>query len=301
MMLRGLISAAYTPMTARGTVNLKAIDRLAELLVDNAVNGVFVNGTTGEFPSLTVEERLSVMRRWAKAAGSDLKVIVHVGHTCLRAAKEMAREAQKAGADAISAVAPYYFKPNGIDDLVEFLAPIAAAAPKLPFYYYHFPDMTGMTIPIVNFLTEARKRIPKLAGVKYVCENMTDFGRCVDAHGKKYNLLLARDDLLLAGLKIGAHGLVGASCNFAAQLYLRIIRNFKSGEIGAAQNLQIRGVEMLAVLRRYGPIPAGKALMALVGCDCGPVRPPFKAVTKDDMKLIQSQLDRIGFDELRSK
>ena len=76
MMLRGLISAAFTPMTSRGALNLKAIDRLAEMLVDNAVNGVFVNGTTGEFASLTIEERLNVARRWTKVAGGNLKVIV---------------------------------------------------------------------------------------------------------------------------------------------------------------------------------------------------------------------------------
>ncbi|MHC4986857.1 MAG: dihydrodipicolinate synthase family protein, partial [Planctomycetota bacterium] len=268
MMLRGLISAAFTPMTSRGTVNLKAIDRLAELLVDNAVNGVFVNGTTGEFPSLTIEERLSVGRRWAKAAaGSNLKVIVHVGHTCLKAAKELARDAQRAGADAIAAVAPYYFKPTDLDGLIEFLAPIASSASKVPFYYYHIPELTGAVFPMVNFLAEGKKRIGSLAGVKFTSEDMTDFGRCVDAHGKKFNLLLARDDLLLAGLKIGGHGFVGASCNFTAQLYLKIIRNFKSGEIGLAQNLQVHGVEMLAVLRRYGLIPAAKAVMASVGCD----------------------------------
>jgi N-acetylneuraminate lyase len=299
--LRGLISAAYTPMTKRGVVSIRTIDRLAEMLVDNAVNGVFVNGNSGEFASLTVQERLSVARRWGAAAGPTLTVIIHVGHTCLKAARELAREAQKAQAAAIAAVPPFYFKPHDIDEAITFLASIAQAAPKLPFYYYHHPEMTGVSFPMIQFLEEARKRIPTLAGVNFCADDMTDFGRCVDAFGKDLNLLLGRDELLLGGLKMGGHGMVGASCNFAAQLCLRIIRDFKSGEMGKAQNLQVRGVELLAALRRYGQIPAGKAIMALTGCDCGPVRPPFKVITPEQFEQIQQQLERIGFDELRSR
>ena len=297
MMLRGLIAATYTPMTARGTVSLKMIDGLAEMLVDNGVNGVFVNGTSGEFASLTTEERLSVSRRWVKAAGPSLKVIVHVGHTCLRSAKALASDAQKTGADAISAVAPYYFKPKDMEQLIAFLAKVAAAAPKLPFYYYHYPELTGVSFPMVKFLATAQEQIPTLVGVKFTSEDLTDFGRCVDAHGKKCNLLLARDDLLLAGLKIGAHALVGVTCNFAAPLCLRITRNFKSGDLGAAQNLQVRGVEMLAVLRRFGLIPGGKALMAMTGHDCGPVRPPFSPLTKAEAEQMRQQIERIKFEE----
>ena len=301
MRLRGLISAAFTPMTVRGVVSIRTIDRLAEMLVDNAVNGVFINGTSGEFASLTVQEREAVAKRWAAAAGPSVAVVVHVGHTCLKAARELAREAQKASADAIAAVPPYYFKPHDMDEAIDFLASVAQAAPKLPFYYYHYPEMTGVSFPMVRFLEAARKKISTLAGVNFCADDMTDFGRCVDAFGKDLNLLLGRDELLLGGMKMGGHGLVGASCNFAAQLCLRIIRDFKSGEMGKAQNLQVRGVELLAVLRRYGLIPAGKAVMSLAGCDCGPVRPPFRTVTAEQFEQIQQQLDRIGFDEFSSK
>jgi len=298
MMLRGLISATFTPMTVRNTIALRTIDRFAERLVDHAVNGVFVNGTTGEFASMTVQERISVANRWAKVAGGNLKVIVHVGHTCLKAARDMAKEAQKAGAHAISALPPYYFKPEDMDQLAEFLAAIASAAPKLPFYYYHFPEMSGVAFPMAKFLEVARKRISSLSGVKFAGEDMTDFGRCVDAYGKNVNLLLARDEQLLGGLKVGAHGSIGSCCNFAAEVCLRIISNFRSGELGSAQNLQVRCVEILAVLRRYGLIPAGKATMGLVGCDCGPVRPPFRNLTAEEVDQLAEQLDGMGFAEL---
>jgi len=299
--LRGLISAAYTPMTAKGLVSVRKIDHLAEQLANNAINSVFVNGTSGEFASMTVQERLSSARRWAAVAGHNLTVIVHVGHTCLKAARELAREAQKTGANAIAALPPYYFKPETVDDLVDYLSAIAGAAPKLPFLYYHYPEMTGVAFPMVHLLEVAQKRIPTLAGMKFSSEDFTDFGRCVDAFGKDMNLLLARDELFLGGLKARGHGLVGVTCNFAAQLCIRIMRSFNSGDLGKAQNLQVRGVEMLAVLRRYGLIPAGKAAMSLVGTDCGPVRPPFRTLTTEELDHIRAQFERIGFTELQSK
>lgn len=300
-MIKGLVAPAPTPMKPKGGLNLKVIEKLAEMLANNAVNTVFVCGTTGEFPSLTVAERLSVARQWVKVADPSLHVLVHVGHTCIDACKAMAKDAQDTGAHAIAAVPPYYFKPKDMDDLIDFCEMIASAAPKLPFYYYHIPEYTGVKVPMVKFLAEAGERIPTLAGVKFTSEDLTDFGRCVDAHGKNFNLLLGRDDLLLAGLKVGAHGAIGTTFNFAAQLYLKIIRSFKSGDMGTAQNFQVQAVEMIAALRRFGPLPASKYAMKEVGIDCGPVRPPLRKLTATQEEQLHAALDRVGFSEFCNK
>ncbi len=300
-MIRGLVAATPTPMRPKGGLNLRVIEKLAGMLANNAVNTVFVCGTAGEFPSLTVSERMSVARQWTKVADTSLRVVVHVGHTCIDACRTMAADAQKNGAHAIAAVPPYYFKPTSVDDLIEFCALIAAAAPKLPFYYYHMPELTGVKAPMVKFLQEAPSKIPTLAGVKFTSENLTDFGRCVDAHGKNFNLLLGRDDLMLAGLKVGAHGAVGTTYNFAAQLYMKIIRAFKSGDMGTAQNFQVQAVEMLAAMRRFGSIAAAKYAMKEVGIDCGPVRPPLHKMTAEQEEQLHAAFDRLGFSEYCNK
>jgi len=300
-MIRGLVAAAPTPMRAKGELNLKAVEKLAEMLANNAVNTVFVCGTTGEFPSLTVSERLSVARQWLKVADPSLHVVVHVGHTCADAARAMAADAQKNGAHAIAAVPPYYFKPGDMADLIAFCAAVASAAPKLPFYYYHIPEFTGVKMPMVKFLAEAPAKMPSLVGVKFTSEDLTDFGRCVDAHGKKFNLLLGRDDLLLAGLKVGAHGAVGTTYNFAAQLYVKIIRSFQNGDMGTAQNFQVQAVEMLAAMRRFGMIPATKYAMKEIGIDCGPVRPPLHRLSTEQQEQLHAALERVGLSEFRNK
>src|SRR5690606_17793331 len=102
--------------------------------------------------SVVSEGRMQLAVEWRRAAGSELKVIVHVGHTSLLEAQRLAEHAQRIGADAVATMAPFFFKPAGVGDLVEFCAEVACAAPELPFYFYHIPSMTGVDVPMHDFL-----------------------------------------------------------------------------------------------------------------------------------------------------
>ncbi len=296
-MIRGLVGAVPTPMKADGHVNYRLVERMAQLLTNNAVNTVFVGGTMGEFSSLTLKERTLLTAKWVQAADVNLKVMVHVGDTCLASCRAMAKAAAKAGAHAIAAVAPYYFKPGDQATCIDFCQRITEVAPDLPFYYYHVPDFTGVKLPIVKLLDEASLRIPSLAGVIFDSEDLTDFGRCMDAFGDRLNLLLGRDDLILAGLKVGAHGVVGVMSCFAAQLLLRVMRAYNTGDMGTAQNYQVKAVEILAAMRRAGVIPSGKYVMRQVGATCGPVRPPLTSLSDEQAQRLEETLERLGLAE----
>src|SRR5687767_3048399 len=147
----GLIAAPHTPFGPDGNVALEKIPLQARLLANNGIAGAFVCGTTGEGASLSTEERRGVVEAWIKARPAGLAVIAHVGHLSLVEAAASARHAQDAGADAIAAVAPSFFKPPAVAELVAWCARVAGAAPGLPFYFYHMPGMTGVTIPAANF------------------------------------------------------------------------------------------------------------------------------------------------------
>ena len=110
------------------------------------MRGAFVCGTTGEGQSLTSDERRQVAARWCAAAPKHFRVIVHVGHASLAEAKALAAHAAQIGAAAVAATPPYFYKPRTAEDVAACCAEIAAAAPGLPFYYYHFPDITGIDI-----------------------------------------------------------------------------------------------------------------------------------------------------------
>src|SRR5438105_12767987 len=108
--LHGLVAAPHTPMREDGGVHLAPIEQQAQLLVEGGVIAAFVCGTTGEGLSLTIDERKAVAERWVKVAPPSLPVIVHVGHTSVEDARTLATHAQKIGARAFSALAPFFFK-----------------------------------------------------------------------------------------------------------------------------------------------------------------------------------------------
>jgi len=295
--LEGLIAAPPTPMRADGSVALETIDALYRMLVSNGVRGAFVCGTTGESMSLTVQERRLVAERWRALAEGDFIVIVHVGHNSLPDCKELAAHAQRIGAHGIAVMAPNFFKPGSLDDLVAFCAEAAAAAPELPFYYYHMPAMTGVITPAVDFIQAASSRIPTLTGAKFTYEDLMDYGRCLVLEGGRFDMLFGRDEILLSALALGAHGAIGTTYNFAAPLYRRVMDAYAAGNMAEAQEEQSRAREMVAVLYKAGGLAAVKPIMKMIGLDCGPPRLPLHRFGTSEYEKLQAELGRVGFFE----
>lgn len=291
----GLIAATHTPMHDDGSINLEVIDKQAELLIANGVSGAFICGTNGEGFSLTIEERMAVAERWVDVAKRNLNVIVHVGHNCLKDCQNLAMHAQKIGAKAIALVAPSFFKPQNVDDLVDFCYEVAKSAPNLPFYYYHIPSLSGINLPMFEFLNKAKDKIPNLAGIKFSCEDLMDFSQCLSLDNGRFNMLFGKDEILLSALIIGAKGAVGSTYNYAAPLYHLIMTAYQAGDIETAQIEQMNAVKMVSVLLKYGGISAGKAMMKMIGVDCGPVRLPLKNLTDEQYQSFYDELSRIGF------
>jgi N-acetylneuraminate lyase len=299
--LPGLVAAPFTPFAPDGQLALEGVPRLARSLVANGVIGAFVCGTTGEGASMTNDERERVTEAWVKARPRGLTVIAHVGHSSVGDARALAQHAQAAGADAIAAVAPGFFKPAGVHELVAWCAAVAAAAPRLPFFYYHIPSMSGVTIPTAEFLAEARAKIPTLAGIKFTYEDLADYRATRAIGGDDYDVLFGRDEILLTGLRAGATGAVGSTYNYASPLYAGILRAFAAGDHATAEREQAKARAFIDVMIRFGGQPAGKAMMKLIGLDCGPVRLPMRALSVADEVALRAALEAIGFFEFASK
>jgi N-acetylneuraminate lyase len=289
--LNGLVAAPHTPFDRDGALRLDIIEKQASLLVESGVRAAFVCGTTGEGLSLTGAERREVVRRWVDVTRAvDLPVIVHVGHPSVAESAELAAHAQATGAQAISAFAPCFFKPRGVPELVDSCARIAAAAPALPFYYYHLPSMTGVLVSMVDFLEQARSRIPTFAGIKYTHNDLMEFRRCTQLGEGSLDILFGRDEILIDGLLAGAKGAVGSTYNYAAPVYRRLIDAFRAGDIASARRLQDDAVRLVEVIVRFGEIPAAKAILAMMGVDCGPARPPLTQLDDAAKRSIYAAL-----------
>lgn len=291
----GLIAAPFTPMHPDGTVNLAAIERQAAHLAANGVRGAFVCGTTGESLSLSVAERQQVAARWVACAGKELRVIVHTGHTSLPEAEALAAHAQRIGAAATAALAPCFFKPANAAALTDFCARLAAAAPALPFYYYHIPSMTGVGLPMAEFLAHAGGVIPNLAGVKFTHENLMDFAQAQEVADGRFDLLFGRDEMLLNSLPLGTRGAVGSTYNYSAPLYHRVIAAYNAGDMAAARRHQTEANRFISIMVRHGGLPAGKAIMGMAGVECGPVRLPLQALSPAQTGKLRAELEEAGF------
>ncbi len=274
MNTHGLIAAPPTAFRTDGSIDLAAVGPLAEHLKRQGVVGVFVNGTTGEGMSLTLEEREQLAAEWRRVLPGGSKLFVHVGHNALCDAKRLAQHAQVIGADAVAAIAPDFFKPSGIEGLVEWCASIAAAAPDLPFYFYHMPSMSGVYASITDFLPRAAERIPNLAGVKFTHHAMGDYLTARQVDGGRFDVLWGSDGMLLGALVIGAKGAVGSTYNAIAPLYTKLIEAFQRGDCQTARELQTQSIAFINALGATGNFFA--ALKAVLRSQGVPITPAVR-------------------------
>jgi N-acetylneuraminate lyase len=296
--VKGLVAATYAPLNPNGSVNTSAVEKMAIHLSGWGCAGAFVNGTTGESLSLTVEERKAMAAAWCEVTkGSGLQVIVHVGHNSIEAASELAGHAASSGADAIGMMPPCYLKPATIEDLIACCRNVADRAPEIPFYYYHIPDLTGVFLPMIPFLEQASAEIPSLAGIKYTHSDLSEYLQCLNFMDRSYDLFFGRDESLLAALALGAKSAVGSTYNFAAPVYNRIISKFSLGDLEGAREEQLFITALVDLLKSYGFLPASKSLMSMIGQDMGPVRLPLHELSGNQKSRLEGELETLGFFE----
>lgn len=290
-----LHAAPFTPFDARGDLVLDRIPALADHLVASGVSGAFVCGSNGEGPNMTEAERMAVAEAWVRASAGRLKIFVHVGHPSIRTAQSLTAHAADVGADAASAVAAFYFKPDKVETLVEAIGAIAEAAPALPFYYYHIPALTAVSLDMVRFLELAGENIPNLTGIKYTAPTLWEYQACRGVAGGRFDVLFGLDEMLLPALAAGARSAIGSTYNFAAPLYLQVIEAFEAGAIDEARERMAHLIDMVRILLRYPPIPAQKAIMVHLGHGLGDCRLPLPKLAKQDAAALIDSLRSIGF------
>ena len=284
----GLIAAPPTAFCADGAIDLAAVAPLAGHLQRQGVAGVFVNGTTGEGLSLTVEEREQLAAEWRRVLPADVRLFVHTGHHALCDSQRLTRHACAIGADAAAVIAPGFYKPAGAAGVADWCAAIAAEAPDLPFYFYHFPAMNGVQLSIADLLSRAAERIPNLAGVKFTHEDLGDYLLARQVADGRFDLLWGHDDMLLGALATGAEGAVGSTFNVIAPLYRRLIAAFQLGDLPRARACQAQAVTFINILNATGSfLSALKAVLRTQGVPITQnVRLPLAPVDEETLTKI---------------
>lgn len=288
--MRGLTAATFTPLTSKGDINLSAIGPYIDYLIEKqGVKNIFVNGTTGESMSFSVAERKALAEDWChKAKGKMDQVIVHVGCMSLRDSQELACHAAQIKADGIAVITPSFFKPRTAADVRAFLREVAAAAPSVPCYYYHIPSITGVNVPARDVLNGIEELIPSFKGIKFSGTDLMDFGQCVSNSPSHWSMVYGVDEQLVAGLAMGANGLVGSTYNYVGKHVNKLMTAFENGDLLQARTVQFKLQELITFAIKIGfDLGMNKQLMADVsGLSLGPPRLPLIQCPPDRAEAI---------------
>lgn len=292
--ITGLVAASFTPIGSNDELNLNVIGPYSEYLAAQNISGVFINGSTGDFTNLSTRERNQVVEEWSKHKRKHIPYIVHIGGSSMKEVMAMAAHAQNYGFDAISTLGPYYFKPQTLEDLVEYCVKASSSASELPFYYYHIPQLTGLDFNMVDFCRLAKEAIPMFSGIKYSIPDLIEFRKCQNLNEGRFDILFGQDENLLAAYSLGARGFVGSTYNYLSGVNRRLISALESGDSSLATELQSKAIKIIEILAFYGYHGACKSVMKHLGLDFGISRLPHKPLSAQEEAKLFNELERQG-------
>ncbi|MBT3342454.1 MAG: 4-hydroxy-tetrahydrodipicolinate synthase [Gemmatimonadetes bacterium] len=282
----GIIPAVVTPMQEDGSLDEAGLRRLIDHLIDAGVHGIFTIGTAGEFWALSHAEKEQIFR-WTVEA-TDGRVPVYLG-TCANTTSEavdLARLAQKAGAQVLSVLTPLFIAPSEDEMLAHYSA--IAAAVDLPVLLYTNPDRTGNDLSPA--LVERMAEIDNIAGIKDSSGNLSQAIEYLRRTPDDFHLLMGRDTLIYAALQHGASGAIAASANLAPELAVAIYERWLEGDMQGALAQQLKLVPLRQAFS-LGTFPAIlKTGLELLGRSAGPPRAPVGRLTEEETERLRAVL-----------
>ncbi|MEF8842435.1 MAG: dihydrodipicolinate synthase family protein [Haloarculaceae archaeon] len=290
MRLEGTIPPMVTPTDGRdGGVDVSMLESYTEFLVEGGVHGLFPCGSIGEFPSLTREERRTVVETVADAAG-DVPVLAGCGATSVADVVALTEDAAEAGASAAVVVTPYYL---GVDQagLRAFYEAVADRSP-LPVVLYNIPQRTGVTLEVETAVALAEHG--NVVGVKDSSGGMAGFFRTVEETSDDFAAIQGLSMLALPSLDSGAAGLISGAANVFPAALSALYEAHRAGEHDRAVAIANEVANPLVTAYADLPTaPALKHLVALAGHDVGPPVLPLSPLDADQRRALTDRYERV--------
>ncbi len=284
-----MLTAMITPMTPDCAVDYDAAARLASFLVNDMRNdGLVISGTTGEAPVTSDEEKDRLLRAVVEAVGDRASIVAGVGTNDTAHTKELARQAERAGADGLLVVTPYYSKPPQHALLAHFRAVADAAA--LPVLLYDIPGRTGTPIGTETLVRLAEH--PNIVGVKDAKDDVAATSEVLARTDLVY--YCGTDMLNLPWLSLGAVGFVSVAGHVVGDRLHEMIDEFEAGQTGRARELHLSLLPVYSGLFRNQGLVMTKAALGLLGLPGGPVRLPLESATAAEIRRLREDLELGG-------
>ncbi|WP_240375512.1 4-hydroxy-tetrahydrodipicolinate synthase [Bacillus piscicola] len=281
----GRISTAMvTPFDQDGEVDYSAVTKLVNHLLSNGTESLVVAGTTGESPTLSTEEKLTLFEHVVQVVNGRVPVIAGTGCNNTRASKELTKKAEKIGVDAVMLVTPYYNKPSQEGMFMHFKT--VAEATSLPVMLYNIPGRSavGLTpetivrLAAIDNITAVKEASADLDAMAYIIENTDD----------QFYLYSGDDSLTMPVLSIGGTGVVSVASHVIGNEMQDMVQSYFNGypEFASKRHRELLPI-MKSMFMAPNPVPV-KAALELQGIISGDVRLPMLRLHEDEMNQLRS-------------
>ena len=269
--LRGVLTALATPFAADGNVDEVLLRALVDRSIAGGVHGVVACGSTGEFSTLSSDERRLVVETVVDHVAGRIPVIAQTGATSTAEAVRLSRHAQAAGADVVMPVAPYY-EPLTIDETLSYLRAVAGSV-DIPVMLYNLPVATGVDLDPDTVGALARE-VENIRYIKNTTVDMAQSARLIHNHGDVISTFVGWDSLLLSALSEGAAGVMAGTANVVPAELVAVYDAVSAGNLGQAREAWARVYPLIDAIMARPFVPAVKAALAGVGFPVGKPREP---------------------------
>lgn len=295
--IKGVIPATLTCFDEQENVDLKRTREMTEFMVKAGVNGLYLTGSTGICYTMTAEERAQVVEAVIDQVAGRIPVIVHVGDIGTKKSIELARQAEAAGADAISSVPPFYWSFSA-EAIYNYYKDLSESV-SIPTVIYN--------VPLAGLMTRAQllkiANLPNVKGLKYTARTHDEMGALKRELGEDFMIYSGCDEMAFSGLSFGADGIIGSFYNAIPELYTKLYRCAQERKMAEGMALQAIGDEVIWATLKYNGLSGLYDLMRCRGLDAGFPRRPF--ITNDtaatealaaDLKQIKEKFQTAELD-----
>ncbi len=286
--LRGIITALLTPFSTGGGVYEESLRELVRFQLKSKVNGFFTLGTTGLGPAIQPDERKRVAEIVVEETKGRVPVIIQVGAADPLVSLDLARHAQKVGADAVASLTPFYYHPGEAATL-EYFEKLSQAT-SLPLFVYNIPGNTGNNVD-ANLLLKLSK-IPNVVGIKDSSRDFLQLLDYLEIVPDGFNVINGTDSYLFSAFCGGVHAGVSAIANPFPEIFVEMYESYKAGNLDKGKTLQIK-INAIRKLLEKPPIAPILEAVKMRGLKSGLVKPPLRSMRADEIENLHASVSRL--------
>lgn len=283
--------ALITPMHEDGSINYDEMERIVNDQISNGTDAIIVCGTTGEASTMTHEEHIETIKACVDMTKKRVPVIAGTGSNCTATAVYLSQEAQKAGADGLLVVSPYYNKATQ-NGLKKHFTEVAKSV-DLPIILYNIQGRTGVNI-LPQTIADLAKDVDNIVGVKEASGDLSQVALLLSLAQGDIDVYSGNDDQIVPIVALGGKGVISVLSHVLPRETHDIVAKLMAGDVKGSSELQLKYIPLYkALFSEVNPIPV-KAAMNMMGYQAGPLRMPLTEMEDEHKQVLRKAMIDAG-------